>query len=166
MPTVTWENISNNLQINGNKIRRSQSTGDYWPGANIVDPIENGTGYIEFEVRPLTDPLNSTIIVGVNKNGRVSANDEYSFSFYFSQGEVFAYEYGDIGGYGGIPLVDGAKFRLKMQSGDVEYQVENPGSSSYETFVTSFLHTDPGDDYTVNVTIRTVGDGLRITGMS
>ena len=141
MENVTWENISDNLQINGNKIRRSLSTGDYWPGANIVETINNGTGYVEFGVVSIDDEPSSTIIVGINKNGRVGANDEYGFSLYFSDGEVTPYEYGDLGAYIGIPFVDGSKYRIKLANNDVEYQVKNPGSSSYETFVTSALHT-------------------------
>jgi len=166
MPTVTWENISSNLQINGNKIRRSQPTGDYWPGANIVDTIKNGTGFLEFKVVPPVDPSTITTIVGINKDGRVAANDEYNFSFYFSDSEVFAYEYGDLGAYPGIPYVEGASYRLKTINGDVEYQVKNPGDGDYSTFVTSALHMEISADYTVNVTIRIVGDGLHILAMS
>lgn len=166
MPTVTWENISSNLQINGNKIRRSLDTGDYWPGANIVDTITEGTGFVEFRIAPSVDPSAMTTIVGVSKNGRVAANDEYSFSFYFSDEEVFAYEYGDLGAYPGIPYEEGASYRLKIVSGNVEYQVKNPGDSDYTTFVTSALHADLSSAYTTNVTIRTNGDGLHILAMS
>lgn len=166
MPTVTWENISSNLQINGNKIRRSLDTGDYWPGANIVETINKATGFVEFKIPPPVDPAAITTIVGVNKNGRVSANDEYDFSFYFTDDEVFAYEHGDLGAYIGIPYVNGATFRLKMVSGDVEYQVKNPGDTDYSTFVTSSLHADPNACYTINVTIRINGDGLHILAMS
>ncbi len=166
MPTVTWENISNNLQINGNKIRRSLDTGDYWAGANIVSTIEKGTGFVEFEIKPPADPAASTIILGVNKNGRVAANDEYDFSFYFTDGEVFAYENGDLGAYIGIPYVADASFRLKIEAGDVEYQVKNPADSDYSTFVTSSLKADTNACYTVNVTIRLSGDGAKIIAMS
>ncbi len=166
MNIVTWENISANLQVNANKIRRSQNIGGAWPGANIVETINDAKGFVKFKIKPLVDPLNSTIIVGVNKNGRVAANDEYSFSFYFSQDEVFAYENGDLGGYIGIPLIEGAEFRLKMLDGDVEYQVKNPCSTDFETFVTSSLLANPSDVYTINVTIKTVSDGLHILGLS
>jgi hypothetical protein len=166
MALVTWENISDNLQIKGNKIRRSLTTGDYWSGANIVDPITYGTGFIKFNILPLADSSNSTTIVGVSDKVRVAANDEYAFSFYFTDDEVFAYEFGDLGGYAGIPLINGAKFRLKMLSGNVEYQVKNPSDIDYETFVTSTLVMDVNIAYTANVTIKTVEDEVHILGMS
>ena len=166
MPTVTWENISSNVQINGNKIRRASPTGEYWPGANLCKKVDEGTGYVEFEVKPLADPQHSSVIVGFNKNGRVNANDDYDFSLYFTQNEVFAYEFGDIGAYVGIPFESGAKFRIKMLNGTVEYQVKNSADSEFSTFVTSTLQADVCSLHTINVTLRLVNDGVHILGVA
>lgn len=166
IPEVTWTNVPANLKTKGNKIKCIASDGDYWSHASIVQKISHGTGYVKFEIGPLANPESSTIIVGINKSGAVAANDEYNFSFYFSGDEVAAYEYGDIGAYGTETLVPNAKFRLKMISGTVEYQIKNPEDSDYNTFVTSALNMDNEAEYTVNVTIRTKDDGVHILGMA
>ena len=166
IPEVTWTNVPSNLKTKGNKIKRIASDGDYWSHASIVQKISHGTGYVKFDVGPLANPGSSTIIVGINKSSAVAANDEYNFSFCFSGDEIAAYEYGDIGAYATEPLVPNAKFRLKMLSGSVEYQIKNPGDSDYVTFVTSALHMDNDAEYTVNVTIRTKDDGVHILRMA
>lgn len=150
---LVWLNTPAALDVTNNQISRTDGLNDWTVHTNLEKTFTNGNGSVEFSIPSVDGAGGSQLIVGLNKEGAVTAIDQYDFSMQVIDGDLFVYEFGDLGGYGEIVDISASDtFRILMEDGVVKYQRKQVGGE-FETVITSFASMDTSAAYSLNVSV-------------